>query len=417
MSDPEGGNTVSLGDDELDVVEELPEITKIEQDGRRIGRYELVYELGTGGMANVYLARARGPAGFNKWFAIKRIHPHLAKDRRFVRMFLDEARIAAAVQHPNVAQVFDLGEEDGEHYISMEYLHGEHLGALIARAVREWGRLPPALAAALVARAADGLHHAHEVKDPQGNPLGLVHRDVSPHNIFITYDGQVKITDFGVAKAGNRLTNTQTGTLKGKLAYLSPEQALGQEIDRRSDIFALGVVLWEITTGRRLFKAETDAQTLMRVTSGRVRAPSDILPDFPAELEQIILRALASKPDKRYASASAMARDLDRYVASTAEPAGASEVAAAMHQLFPDRLVAKEEILRSEPGTAADTVVPGTPRGADGSSGSGALPLDDSSSKIVPKTESDAKPAPRGKGRRVVVLSAVVVALAALAIG
>ena len=223
--------------------EEGDEPTKIEE-AKKLGRYELVWELGTGGMASVYLARVRGPAGFNKWLAIKRIHPHLAKDPRFVEMFLDEARIAAAVHHPNVAHVFDLGDDAGERFLAMEYLHGEHLGTVAVRAVRERGRLEPELAARIIASAADGLHHAHEARDAEGRHLGLVHRDVSPQNIFVTYDGSVKLTDFGIAKAAGRLTHTQTGGTKGKVSYMAPEQALGHAVDRRTDVWALGVVLW-----------------------------------------------------------------------------------------------------------------------------------------------------------------------------
>ena len=314
----------------------------------RVGRYELVYELGSGGMATVYLARARGAAGFYRWCAVKRIHRHLAKDRRFVHMFLDEARISALVQHPNVAQVFDVGEDKGEHFIAMEYMHGENLGAVVTGALKRWDGLPLHLGMRIVAAAADGLHQAHEARDAQGRPLGLVHRDVSPENIFVTYDGQVKITDFGIAKAANRITQTKTGGMKGKAAFMAPEQALGKHVDRRSDVFALGIVLWEITTGKRLFKAETDAQTLMRVTSGRITKPSSVVADYPPELERIVLRALSIRPEDRYQSAAALARDLEHLIAERGTVASRTELSGCMQQLFTDRIAIKHQLLQTE---------------------------------------------------------------------
>jgi serine/threonine protein kinase len=315
-----------------------------------LGRYELVLELGTGGMASVHLARTRGPAGFHKWFAVKRIHPHLAKDPRFVSMFLDEARIAASIEHPNVAQVVELGEDEGTFFIAMEYLHGEHLGRVASRAVRDDGHIRYHRAGWLIAEAAKGLHAAHEGLDPEGRPLELVHRDVSPQNIFVTYDGRVKLTDFGVAKAANRISETVTGTAKGKVAYMSPEQALGGPLDRRTDVFALGAVLWEITTGRRLFKAGTDAQTLMRITGGKVPKPSSRRHDYPPALERIVLRALARRAEDRFPSAGAMALELERFVNSAPEPVSQRNVAEMMGRLFGDAKSARDQVLRVTAG-------------------------------------------------------------------
>ncbi|MBX3276187.1 MAG: serine/threonine protein kinase [Sandaracinaceae bacterium] len=324
------------------------EVSKVEGRDRRLGRYELIYEIGHGGMANVFLARARGPAGFQRWFAIKRVHDQLAKNRDFVNMFLDEARIAAAIQHPNVAQVFDLGEVDGRYFLAMEYLHGEPLTSLATRFSVAVGRMPPGLAAYLVARAADGLHHAHEATDASGQPMNLVHRDVSPHNVFITYDGQVKLTDFGVAKAAGRITHTETGVVKGKLAYASPEQVKGAPLDRRSDLFALGVILWEISTGRRLFRGSTDAETLHRIYSGYRLSPSALVPGFPPELERIIDRALANDPDARYPTAQELARDLDRFLATSSAPAGSADLARAMREHFAAQIAQKDAILHRD---------------------------------------------------------------------
>ncbi len=334
------------------------EVSKVEEGDRRLGRYELVYEIGHGGMANVFLARARGPAGFQKWFAIKRVHDQLAKNRDFVNMFLDEARIAAAIQHPNVAHVFDLGEADGRYFLAMEYLHGEPLTSVATKCSVSMGRVPAGLAAYIVARAAEGLHHAHEAKDADGRPMNLVHRDVSPHNVFVTYDGQVKLTDFGVAKAAGRITHTETGVVKGKLPYASPEQLRGDPLDRRSDIFALGVVLWEIATGRRLFRASSDAETLHRIYSGYRLSPTSLVPGFPAELERIIDRALAHDVAKRYATAAELARDLDRFLATSSQPSGSAELASTMRQLFAAQIAEKDGILRRGRETPIEPDVP-----------------------------------------------------------
>ncbi|MCB9591155.1 MAG: serine/threonine protein kinase [Sandaracinaceae bacterium] len=325
------------------------EVSKVEEHERKLGRYELVYEIGHGGMANVFLARARGPAGFQKWFAIKRVHDQLAKNQDFVNMFLDEARIAAAIQHPNVAQTFDLGEADGRYFLAMEYLHGEPLTSLATRCAVQTGRVPFGLAAYIVARAADGLHHAHEATDATGKSMNLVHRDVSPHNVFITYDGQVKLTDFGVAKAAGRVTHTDTGVVKGKLAYASPEQLRGDPLDRRSDIFALGVVLWEISTGRRLFRASSDAETLHRIYSGYRLSPNSLVADFPEGLERIIDRALAHDVDDRYPTAAELARDLDRFLATSDLRAGSAELSKTMRSLFETQMAAKDAILYRDP--------------------------------------------------------------------
>lgn len=332
---------------------------------KRLGRYELIFELGSGGMAEVFLARTVGPADFHKWFAIKRVHPQMAKDQKFVDMFLDEARIAASIQHPNVAHVFDLGEDDGEYFIAMEYLHGEHLGLIATRSRKEWGHLPYEMAAHIVSKAARGLHHAHRAKSRRGETLNLVHRDVSPQNIFVTFDGQVKMTDFGIAKAAGRLTHTQTGGMKGKVAYMAPEQALGHRVDRRTDIFALGTVLWEISTGRRLFKAATDAQTLMRITADETTLPSSVRPDYPDALQKIVMHALAREPSKRYPSAHEMAEDLDAFISDSKKKTGTVEVSEMMAEILSDRFAFKERILQADPTALSSPEVVAAIRSAD----------------------------------------------------
>lgn len=312
-----------------------------------LGRYRIVDEIGVGGMASVHLARADGPGGFQKWVAVKRIHRHLAEDATFTRMFLDEARIAARISHPNVAQVFDLGKHRDTYWIAMEYLHGEPLREVM-RAVEEAGapRMSPALAAKIISDAAEGLHAAHELRDKDGKLLNLVHRDVTPHNLFLTYGGAVKVVDFGIAKVTGRLSNTRAGTLKGKLAYMSPEQVRGAAVDRRTDIFALGVVLWELTTGRRLFRMDSDLETLERVQACVVPPPSTIVEKYPVELEAIVMRALAKDINKRFPTTREMSRTLQQYLMRTGSFLSSDEIGAYVKQVLSERFKKREAHLQ-----------------------------------------------------------------------
>src|SRR5262245_48097918 len=236
----------------------------------QIGRYQIVGELATGGMAEILLGKLVGPSGFERPVVIKRILPHLAKRSSFVQMFLDEARVVARIRHPNVVHVHELGKDGDELFMVMEYLDGESLQNVQRRTRKNKERLPLALAAHVVAQVAGGLHAAHELADDAGRPLGLVHRDVSPHNVFITYDGNVKVLDFGIAKFAERATDTEAGQLKGKFPYMSPEQCRGLPLDRRSDVFSLGTVLFELVTGRRLFARDTGLLAMQAVVSDRV---------------------------------------------------------------------------------------------------------------------------------------------------
>ena len=311
-----------------------------------LGRYRVVDEIGVGGMASVHLARMDGAGGFQKWVAIKRIHPHLIEDEHFINMFLDEARIAARISHSNVAQVFDLGVHENTYWIAMEYLHGEPLREVMRINEERSQCTAPELAARIVADAAEGLHAAHELKDRDGRPLNLVHRDVSPHNLFVTYEGMVKVVDFGIAKVSDRMSSTRAGTLKGKLAYMSPEQVRGGVIDRRTDIFALGVVLWELVTGRRLFRMESDLETLERVQACVVPPPSSFVPGFPSELEAIILKALDRRADARYQTARALSRALQQFLIRMGQFIGAEEVSRYVSAMFADRIRQRQDHLR-----------------------------------------------------------------------
>ena len=311
-----------------------------------LGRYRVVDEIGVGGMASVHLARMDGPGGFQKWVAIKRIHPHLVEDESFVNMFLDEARIAARISHPNVATVFELGKHENTYWIAMEYLHGEPLREVMRRTEELTQPMAPEIACRVIADAAEGLHAAHELLGKNGEKLGLVHRDVSPHNLFVTYDGSTKVVDFGIAKFSSRMANTRAGTLKGKLAYMSPEQVAGEPIDRRSDVFALGVVLWELTSGQRLFRMDNDLDTLAKVQECNVPRPSTIVRGYPIDLEKIVMKALAKTKNERYRTARELSRALQSLLMRRGLFMGSDEISAYMQSVFGDRIQKREAHLR-----------------------------------------------------------------------
>lgn len=311
-----------------------------------IGRYRIVDEIGVGGMASVHLARVDGAGGVQKWVAIKRIHQHLVQDEQVVKMFMDEARIAASISHPNVAQVFDVGSDNNVHWLAMEYLHGEPLREVLRYEMECGNLMDPALATRIVAEAAEGLHAAHELRGQDGNWLNLVHRDVTPHNLFVTYDGVVKVVDFGIAKVAHRLSETQAGTLKGKIAYMAPEQAAGRELDRRTDIFSLGVVLWELLTGMRLFRMESDLETYERVRMCQVPSPSTILAGFPQELDEIVMKALRKDPAQRFQTAREFSRALNQFLVHSGRFIGAEEKAGYLSAVFGDRIAQRNAYLK-----------------------------------------------------------------------
>jgi serine/threonine-protein kinase len=311
-----------------------------------LGRYRIVDEIGIGGMASVHLARMDGPGGFQKWVAIKKIHPHLVEDESFVQMFLDEARVAARISHPNVATVFDLGKHEDTYWIAMEYLHGEPLREVMRRTEELGTAMPPEIACRVIADAAEGLHAAHELLGKNGEKLGLVHRDVTPHNLFVTYDGVTKVVDFGIAKFSSRMSHTRAGTLKGKLAYMSPEQVHGEGIDRRTDIFALGVVLWELTTGQRLFRMESDLDTLAKVQECNVPRPSTLIRGYPVDLEKIVMKALAKNRGERFRTARELSRALQSLLMRRGLFIASDEVAAYTQSIFTDRIQKREAHLR-----------------------------------------------------------------------
>ena len=263
-------------------------------------------------MGRLYIAERRGVRGFVKIVALKLILPHLADSAQLRDMFLNEARIAARLEHPNIVATYELGEVEGKYFISMEYLPGEDLSAVIGRC--QGGQaIPIEIAAGLAQQVAKGLHYAHDVRDGQGRLVGLVHRDVNPRNIFVTYHGGVKLLDFGMVRnpAGPK---SVPGVFKGKYGYCAPEQLEGGRIDRRTDVFCLGIVLWECLTGARLFDVGTDVETIDAVRSRRIERPGALRPEVPRALEEIVLRALAREPARRYQSADEMSEELDRFL-------------------------------------------------------------------------------------------------------
>jgi eukaryotic-like serine/threonine-protein kinase len=326
---------------------------------RRVGRYEIAGTLATGGMAEVLLGRLVGPSGFERVVVIKRILRHLADQASFVDMFLDEARIAGGLHHPNVVQVHELGREGSDLYLAMEYVEGESGGSLMRRLSAAHRPLDYGLAAHIVAEACAGLHAAHELCDGDGNLLGVVHRDVSPQNIVITYGGSVKILDFGIARARDRITQTEAGQIKGKYAYMSPEQARGKPLDGGSDIFALGIVLYELSTGMVLFKRDSAMATLGAVCQAAVPLPSAVRAGYPPELEAICLRALEKRRRDRYTSAAEMRRDLAAWLRRTGPSVDPGEaLGALMNELFADRAEEKRVMLRQVRRGAALSHVP-----------------------------------------------------------
>ncbi len=351
-----------------DLVEEAGVSTEDLKPGTRLGRYELLLAIAKGGMARVWAARQHGQRGFSKTVAIKTILPHLAEEVEFERMFLDEARLAAQIHHPNVCEIYELGEEGKVLYLAMEWINGESL-VHILRSSGKMAPMEPRLCARIIADACAGLHAAHQLTDDMGKPMGVVHRDISPHNILVSADGNIKVADFGVAKAlGQMHSATQAGQVKGKIAYMSPEQIAGSSADRRVDVFAMGVVLYEATTGRRPFTGEGDPQVMHAILQGQFTPPSRIIRGYPPELEHIVLTAMAQDPARRYPTAERMRMALEEWLARSGPLVTQSNVGQFVQQRVGNVLDRRRDRIRA----AANAAVPasGAP-GADDISGGG----------------------------------------------
>jgi serine/threonine-protein kinase len=367
------------------------------------GRYRTLARLGHGGMAEVFLAVARGPAGFNKLVVIKRLKDELVENELHRVMFLDEARLAARLSHPNVVQTYEVVGEGKTFFITMEYLEGQALSALLRETHKAGIGLDPAFCAHVCSEVLLGLHYAHELCGFDGTPLRIVHRDVSPQNIFVTYEGQIKIVDFGIAKAELSSTHTQAGTFKGKVAYMAPEQFQGGGIDRRVDIFTTGIVLWEMITGARLMSAGNPANTLMRVLREPLPRVSEVTPNVDPELDAIVMKALERDPAARWQTAKEMRDALVGWMTRKSVPIGKEDVGrfmldlfAAVRQKTQDRIKRRMAQLESEPNAEPDQEAqePQEHSSLSHSHPWSSTPL--SSSRILPLAPPFAPPAGRG---------------------
>jgi serine/threonine-protein kinase len=311
-------------------------MTTAQRSRTELGRFRPIAEIGRGGMAEVHLAHAQGPNGFHKLVVLKLVREHLAEDPDARAMLMDEARLAGRLNHPNVVQTLEVTEVDGSPVIVMEYLEGQSFSALLRRSRARGKPLDLATSLHIICEALQGLHYAHQLKNFDGTPLRLVHRDVSPHNIFVTYEGRIKVLDFGIAKAAITQSETRAGVLKGKVSYMAPEQALGKPVDHRADLYAMGSVLWQVTTGRSLWKDLPEGQALCHVVQGQVPTPSSVSPDVDPRLEAICMRALATEPEDRYPDALALAKDLEDLLDSMGGRPSTRTLGAQVAELFED---------------------------------------------------------------------------------
>ena len=391
---------------------------------RILGRYAVFDEIAGGGMATVHLGRLIGTGGFSRTVAIKRLHGHFAKDPEFVKMFLDEARLAARVRHPNVVSILDVECMEGELFLVMELVQGESLARLLRATHQRKQRVPLPIVSSIMVGMLDGLHAAHEAKSERGEPLGIVHRDISPQNILVSQDGVPRLIDFGVARAAGRLQETRAGQIKGKIAYMAPEQFRNaDEVDRRTDIYAACAVLWESLTGKRLLEGESQYELYARIIAGDFQRPSELVSGLPPQLDEITMRGLASDPDDRFRTASQLAEKIEQIV----PPASPREVARWVDDIARSKLdqlaerVAEVEAvsvtmptlqaLLMTPQSEATTVERRPPIFSNPSPTSASVSLSISRSAIINES-SLVREAPVEKSNRVViVLAAAVVVL------
>jgi serine/threonine protein kinase len=327
---------------------------------RRLGKYVLLGRIGHGGMGKIYLANAPGPAGIDKLLVVKRLHSHLTGDPTLVSNFLDEARLSMALNHPNIVHTYDVDEADGRYFMVMEYIDGQNLG-IVLRTAKRSGNYPSSDAwCGLFVSVLDGLHAAHTAKNARGRPLEIIHRDVSPQNILVTYEGVPKLVDFGIAKAALRVHETDAGVLKGKYAYMSPEQVRGEPLDARSDVFAAGIVLWEMLAGRRLYKAESIVRSVERILEEAPISPARVNPECDAELAKVCLKALQKNKEQRFATALEFKNALEDTLRSGGHRFRSSDTRDLMHRLFSDVMARQREIVnaclsdRAEPVAGGD---------------------------------------------------------------
>jgi eukaryotic-like serine/threonine-protein kinase len=326
------------------------------------GKYTLIERIAVGGMAEVFLAVQAGLEGFEKRLAIKRIRPHLSGEEAFLRMFLNEAKLAAQLQHPNIVQIYDLGRIGDAYFIAMEYVQGRDMSRVIPKCERLGIQFPIEYAVQVGTNALDGLYHAHTKCDADGKPLNIVHRDVTPENIMVGWNGAVKILDFGIAKATTQADQTKAGEIKGKLSYMSPEQAMGKTLDARSDIFSTGIVLYEWLTGYKLFTGENEMAILKSIIDGKIYPPSYFREDIPEGLEQILMKALAKDREHRYQSARDMQLDLTEWLSHHEFAPSSAHLANFMKQLFQDEIAAEQRAFAQSAALVRRTPTPPPPK-------------------------------------------------------
>jgi serine/threonine protein kinase len=392
---------------------------------RQFGKFQLLKKIATGGMAEIHIAKQRGMEGFEKIVVIKVILPHLATNQDLVNMFLDEARIAARLTHSNIVQIYDLGRAGGTFFIAMEYVQGENLRTIAKSARKQGNPLPLEHTVKIISQACEGLHYAHNKADTNGVPLHIVHRDISPQNILVSFEGVVKLVDFGIAKAATQYAETKAGILKGKYSYMSPEQCKGKHIDHRSDIFSLGIVLWELATGVRLYKKSSELMILKEITEGKVTPPREINQKVPAELEAIILKALEKHPDNRFQDGLQMHMALEEFMKTRGLTSSTVHLSAFMRELFKEKLDglrkieevqaagdSLESFLFDDINLESEMYVPGT-----GVTPSQASPISTPSQPLYPKPTTGVSrispaPSPPTSGRtRNLLLGALLVVL------
>lgn len=391
-----------------------------------VGKYRLLAEIGHGGMAEVFLAVMEGPAKFSKLIALKMLRSQFAEDPEGREMFLNEARLAARLNHPNVVQTYEVGEIEHRYFIAMEYLEGQPFSRILHRARSgEHQALPLALSLRIIADSLSGLQYAHDLKDFDGSPLNLVHRDISPHNLFVTYDGSVKVLDFGIAKAAGSSAETRTGVLKGKVGYMAPEQISDLPLDRRVDVYATGIMLWEAVAGRKVWKGLSDVATLSKVATEGVPAITTAVPDLDPELARIVNKACARARDQRYASASDLQGDLEAYIEKMKDGAKATTrgISKWVSEVFHDMREETKHLVETQLTKAKSIPPEGFPSvrlPATMSLGSGDAPLSSTGSGSQPRAHEVSTgsgnvsvPAPQAappRGNKIVIGAIVVVA-------
>jgi serine/threonine-protein kinase len=328
-------------------------------DGPYLGKYRLLARLGTGGMAEVLLGRLDGPAGFSKHFAIKRMRPELTAHREFVELFLEEARTASLLSHPNICQVNELSTAGGDYFMVLEYLEGVPVSSVLVKALAHPRSLPVPFLVGIAQQACEGLHYAHEMADERGQPYHIIHRDISPPNLFVTVDGVVKVLDFGISKSRDSLVKTLTGQIRGKFSYMSPEQLRGEKLDRRSDVFSLGIVLFELLTGRRLFRRKSRLEVFKAVVKEPIPPASEWRSDLPSGLASVLDSALARDRNRRFDTARAFGEALGGSIRSLGGPMSAQTVGVRIRAEFHGELEARRQLLVTPPGLAIALGPPG----------------------------------------------------------